>query len=56
MAGTGVTGYSGDGGAATAATINSPMGVAADTFGNVYIADNGNNVIRVVKSRQHYNL
>jgi hypothetical protein len=50
LAGTGVTGYSGDSGAATAAKINSPMGVAADPFGNIYIADNGNNVIRVVNS------
>jgi hypothetical protein len=43
-----VTGYSGDNGAATSAQVNSPLGVAADPFGNVYIADNGNNVIRVV--------
>ena len=48
LAGTGVTGYSGDNGAATSAQVNSPLGVAADPFGNVYIADNGNNVIRVV--------
>jgi len=48
LAGTGVTGYSGDSGAANAAKINAPQGVAADRFGNVYIADNGNNVIRVV--------
>jgi len=53
LAGTGVTGYSGDGGLATAAKINSPLGVAADLFGNVYIADNGNNVIRVVNSSKN---
>lgn len=50
LAGTGVTGYSGDGGLATAAKINSPAGVAADPSGNIYIADNGNNVIRVVNN------
>jgi len=50
LAGTGVTGYSGDKGPASAATVNSPQGVAADPFGNVYIADTGNNVIRVVNS------
>ena len=50
LAGTGVTGYSGDKGPASAATINSPLGVAADPFGNVYFADTGNNVIRVVNS------
>ncbi len=50
LAGTGVTGYSGDKGPGSAATVNSPMGVAADPSGNVYIADTGNNVIRVVNS------
>ncbi|MGB2603749.1 MAG: hypothetical protein WBC78_09150, partial [Candidatus Sulfotelmatobacter sp.] len=50
LAGTGVTGYSGDKGPGSAATINSPLGVAADPVGNVYIADTGNNVIRVVNS------
>jgi NHL repeat len=50
LAGTGVTGYSGDKGSASAATVNSPQGVAADRSGNVYIADTSNNVIRVVNS------
>jgi sugar lactone lactonase YvrE len=49
LAGTGVTGYTGDGAAATAATISSPEGMAVDPSGNIYIADNGNNVIRVVQ-------
>jgi sugar lactone lactonase YvrE len=48
FAGTGITGYSGDGGAATSATLNNPLGVAADSKNNVYIADNNNGVIRVV--------
>src|SRR5450759_2755759 len=41
-------GYSGDGGAATAATLSNPTGVALDTAGNVYIADTGNNAVRKV--------
>jgi sugar lactone lactonase YvrE len=48
IAGTGVSGYSGDGGKATAATLNNPLGVAVDSLNNVYIADNNNSVIRVV--------
>ncbi len=39
-------GYSGDGGPATSAKLNYPMGVSTDSFGNVYIADNSNNRIR----------
>ncbi len=41
-------GYSGDGGFAANAEIDSPMGVAVDTAGNVYIADTGNNMVRVM--------
>ena len=48
IAGTGFQGYSGDGGPATAAQVNSPFGVAVDSTGSVYIADTGNNVLRVV--------
>ena len=36
FAGTGVLGYSGDGGPATAANIETPTGVALDTNGNIY--------------------
>ena len=49
-AGNGTPGYTGDGGQATVATLNAPAGVAFDAIGNVYIADNGNNVIRKVNS------
>ena len=50
LAGTGTTGSSGDGGAATSAQLNSPYGVSADISGNVYIAVQGNNKIRMVTS------
>ncbi|HVX52087.1 MAG TPA: hypothetical protein VHB48_18150, partial [Chitinophagaceae bacterium] len=48
IAGTGVAGYSGDGGAAKAAKLNGPAGIAVDTAGNIYFADNNNNVIRKI--------
>jgi len=44
----GVYTYAGDAGAATAATLDGPRGVAVDTFGNLYISDANNNVIRKV--------
>ncbi|MBP6430896.1 MAG: hypothetical protein KA319_03935 [Ferruginibacter sp.] len=50
VAGTGVEGYSGDGGLATTAKINNPSGLTIDLQGNLYIADNGNNIIRKVNS------
>ncbi|HTC36045.1 MAG TPA: hypothetical protein VK724_21885 [Bryobacteraceae bacterium] len=45
-AGTGTAGSSGDGGLATQAQLNTPMSVAADQSGNIYIADAGANKIR----------
>lgn len=48
LAGTGTTGYSGNGGAATSAAFASPRAVAYDSAGNLYIADTNNNVIREV--------
>jgi hypothetical protein len=48
VAGTGTAGATGDGAAATLATLRSPEGVAVDTLGNVYIADTGNHKIRIV--------
>ena len=48
VAGNGRAGYSGDGGPATSARLNSPQGVAVDSGGNIYIADTYSNVIRKV--------
>ena len=48
FAGTGIPGYSGNGGPAAEAQLNIPEGVAVDGIGNVYIADTGNNRIRKV--------
>jgi hypothetical protein len=48
IAGTGTAGFSGDGASAKTATLSGPTSVSLDLFGNVYIADTGNNVIREV--------
>lgn len=49
IAGTaGIIGYSGDGGAATAAAFWHPNDVGVDTAGNVYVADRDNQVIRKI--------
>ena len=39
IAGTGIQGYTGDGGAATSARIGTPYGIAVDAGGNVFFAD-----------------
>lgn len=41
-------GYNGDGAGAPDAQLSSPSGLAFDSAGNLYIADSGNNVIRLV--------
>ena len=48
VAGTGVVGYSGDGGPATAARFSSPNGLAVDQSGNLYINDETNGYVRRV--------
>ncbi len=50
IAGTGVAGFSGDGGAASAAQLNQPYGLALDSNGNLYIADLGNSRVREVSA------
>jgi len=48
VAGTGVQGFTGDGGAATQAELDSPMGVAVGADGTIYISDTHNQRVRVV--------
>jgi sugar lactone lactonase YvrE len=48
VAGSGVVGFSGDGGMATGARLAQPHGAAVDSAGNVYILDAGNQRIRRV--------
>ena len=50
VAGNGISGYSGDGGAATSASLNVPEGVAVDAVGNIFIADAGSHIIRKVNA------
>jgi uncharacterized protein (TIGR03437 family) len=50
IAGTGVAGFSGDGGPATAAQIDTPWGVAVDSANNIYISDEGNHRIRRISA------
>ncbi len=48
IAGTGTAGFNGDGGAATDAQLNGPLGVLADSAGSIYISDTGNHRVRKV--------
>lgn len=48
VAGSGASGFSGDGGVATGASLKQPRGVALDDAGNVYIADHDNDRVRRV--------
>ncbi|MGZ3865132.1 MAG: NHL domain-containing protein [Bacteroidia bacterium] len=50
VAGTGIKGYSGDGSAATLAQLYFPAGVTVDAIGNIYIADDSNNVVRKINT------
>ncbi|HEX7078188.1 MAG TPA: hypothetical protein VF363_07195 [Candidatus Eisenbacteria bacterium] len=48
FAGTGTAGYSGDGGAATAAKLKLPQGIHLTAAGDLYVADAGNNAVRKI--------
>jgi len=48
IAGTGAAGFTGDGGVATEARLNIPLGVAVDAAGNTFVADTNNHRIRRV--------
>ncbi len=51
FAGTGESGYSGDGGKATEAKLKIPAGLTFDKKGNLYIADRNNHRVRKVDTR-----
>jgi uncharacterized protein YjiK len=50
IAGTGTAGSTGDGSAATSATLNEPAGIVFDASGNLYIAESEGDVIRMVNT------
>jgi trimeric autotransporter adhesin len=50
VAGTGIAGFSGDGGPAIAATFNGLAGIDIDGAGNIYVADSGNNRVRRISN------
>lgn len=56
IAGTGRLGYSGDGGPALSAMLSQPKALALDHFGNLFIADYGNNVIRQISASDPKNI
>lgn len=50
VAGNGVSGYSGDNGPAASAQMSDPQGLAVDSAGSLYVADEGNNCIRKISN------
>ncbi len=50
VAGNGSEGYTGDGGPATAASLDEPRGIVVDRAGNLFFSDTGNHVVRKVEA------
>jgi hypothetical protein len=50
VAGTGISGYSGDGGSATDAQLNNPLSMTFDKAGNLFVVDFDNNRIRKIST------
>ena len=50
IAGNGISGYSGNGGAATLSNISEPLLICFDALGNLYFSEYGNNVIRKINT------
>jgi sugar lactone lactonase YvrE len=48
VAGTGKTGFAGDGGPAIDARLDTPFGLLVDPAGNLYVADGGNGCVRMI--------
>lgn len=48
-------GYTGDGGAATAAVLYHPSGIVVDSKGRIFIADTSNNIVRIVTTDGNIN-
>ena len=53
IAGNGIQGYSGDGGLASSASFSGPATLTVDGGGNIYVADPGNNAIRILQPVAH---
>jgi hypothetical protein len=51
IVGNGIAAYNGDGIASTSASLNYPSGVWIDSFGNIFIADTFNSLLRVVSKQ-----
>ncbi|MCK4587443.1 MAG: hypothetical protein KAU29_08875, partial [Gammaproteobacteria bacterium] len=50
LAGSGIGGFSGDGGLAILSQLNKPTGIYVDTLGNIYFADSNNHRIRKIQT------
>jgi NHL repeat. len=51
VAGTGESGWTGDGGEALAACLNEPKGLTLDREGNLFIADSENHIVRKIDKK-----